>query len=219
MIPPDLGSRCERRRCDAIGSRSRGPRGTTGARDGASFESYHRSSRRSGREGLGFGPTASVERTGGHFPPNTASGALGGARWGWGRRCVTPRQTCPRPNGLGRNLRSKTRWFTGFCNSHQVSHFATFFIDARAEISVAESRFRFSIETARPRARTANGLRRRALSVGVPWRYSRRGFVVRPRGTVCEGLPIRGRGSQRISPTRDREGSGPCGTLPPALCC
>ncbi|CAN6989793.1 unnamed protein product, partial [Brassica rapa subsp. trilocularis] len=46
----------------------------------------------------------------------------------------------PRPEGLGRNLRSKTRWFTGFCNSHQVSHFATFFIDARAEISVAESR-------------------------------------------------------------------------------
>ncbi|KAL0642024.1 hypothetical protein Bca4012_102503 [Brassica carinata] len=46
-----------------------------------------------------------------------------------GRRFVTPRQTCPRPEGLGRNLRSKTRWFTGFCNSHQVSHFATFFID------------------------------------------------------------------------------------------
>lgn len=59
-------------------------------------------------------------------------------RW---RRCVTPRQTCPRPSGFGRNLRSKTRWFTGFCNSHQVSHFATFFIDARAEISVAESHF------------------------------------------------------------------------------
>ncbi|KAH9657854.1 hypothetical protein KPL70_023247 [Citrus sinensis] len=38
---------------------------------------------------------------------------------GVGQRCVTPRQTCPRPNGLGRNLRSKTRWFTGFCNSHQ----------------------------------------------------------------------------------------------------
>ena len=53
---------------------------------------------------------------------------------------VTPRQACPRPEGLGRNLRSKTRWFAGFCNSHQVSHFATFFIDARAEISVAESR-------------------------------------------------------------------------------
>ena len=53
---------------------------------------------------------------------------------------VTPRQACPQPKGFGRNLRSKTRWFTGFCNSHQVSHFATFFIDARAEISVAESR-------------------------------------------------------------------------------
>jgi hypothetical protein len=52
---------------------------------------------------------------------------------------VTPRQTCPQPKGLRRNLRSKTRWFTGFCNSHQVSHFATFFIDARAKISVAES--------------------------------------------------------------------------------
>ncbi|KAK5786019.1 hypothetical protein PVK06_040644 [Gossypium arboreum] len=47
--------------------------------------------------------------------------------------------TCPRPNGLGHNLRSKTRWFTGFCNSYQVSHFTIFFIDARAEISVVES--------------------------------------------------------------------------------
>lgn len=123
------------------------------------------------------------------FRPTRPQGALVGLDGGGGRRCVTPRQTCPRPNGLGRNLRSKTRWFTGFCNSHQVSHFATFFIDARAEISVAESRFRFSIETARPRARTANGLRRRALSVGVPWRDSRRGFVVWPRGTGRRGPP------------------------------
>ncbi|MED6113444.1 hypothetical protein PIB30_070837 [Stylosanthes scabra] len=49
-------------------------------------------------------------------------------------------QACPQPKGFGRNLRSKTRWFTGFCNSYQVSHFAMFFIDARAEISIAESR-------------------------------------------------------------------------------
>jgi hypothetical protein len=62
-----------------------------------------------------------------------------GQGW-WVTGCVTPRQTCLQPNGFRRNLRSKTRWFTGFCNSHQVSHFATFFIDARAEISVAESR-------------------------------------------------------------------------------
>lgn len=47
------------------------------------------------------------------------------------------------PNGLRRNLHSKTLWFTRFCNSHQVSYFATLFIDARAEISVVESRFGF----------------------------------------------------------------------------
>ncbi|KAL2223700.1 UNVERIFIED_CONTAM: hypothetical protein Sindi_2962700 [Sesamum indicum] len=55
-----------------------------------------------------------------------------------------------------RNLRSKTRWFTGFCNSHQVSHFATFFIDARAEISVAESRFDIR-ETSPPPVHPADG--------------------------------------------------------------
>jgi hypothetical protein len=93
--------------------------------------------------------STTVDRGGRHVGPLfRPAGRLGsreaiirrppGGRW---RRCVTPRQACPRPNGFGRNLRSKTRWFTGFCNSHQVSHFATFFIDARAEISVAESRF------------------------------------------------------------------------------
>ena len=71
---------------------------------------------------------------------------------------MTPRQTCPRPEGFGRNLRSKTRWFTGFCNSHQVSHFATFFIDARAEISVAESRYVLGRDRCRPaRRRTGHG--------------------------------------------------------------
>ncbi|PHT30602.1 Protein TAR1 [Capsicum baccatum] len=52
-----------------------------------------------------------------------------------------PRQTFPQPNSFGRNLRSKTRWFMGFYNSHHVSHFATFFIDVRAEISIVESLF------------------------------------------------------------------------------
>uniref|UniRef100_A0A6N2NK60 Senescence-associated protein n=1 Tax=Salix viminalis TaxID=40686 RepID=A0A6N2NK60_SALVM len=56
-----------------------------------------------------------------------------------------------------RALRSKTRWFTGFCNSHQVSHFATFFIDARAEISVAESRSDYHKKKARPRHRGYEG--------------------------------------------------------------
>ncbi|KAK4712766.1 hypothetical protein R3W88_018673 [Solanum pinnatisectum] len=73
-------------------------------------------------------------------------------------RCVTPRQTCPRPNGFECNLRSKTRWFTGFCNSLQVSHFATFFIDVRAEISIVESRLCLNSST-RPPAHSTNGAR------------------------------------------------------------
>ena len=94
-----------------------------------------------------FGPTAGQSAHGRSFsaprgPPSPRQGRGGG--FGGEQRRVTPRQTCPRPDGFGRNLRSKTRWFTGFCNSHQVSHFATFFIDARAEISVAESRSLYS---------------------------------------------------------------------------
>ena len=42
-------------------------------------------------------------------------------------------------NTKERNMRSKIRWFTEFCNSHYVSHFAAFFIDARAKRSVVES--------------------------------------------------------------------------------
>lgn len=80
--------------------------------------------------------------TGGQFPPLNRNSSQR-SEWLGATRYVTPRQTCPQPNGFGRNLRSKTRWFTGFCNSHQVSHFATFFIDARAEISVVESRLCF----------------------------------------------------------------------------
>lgn len=90
---------------------------------------------------------------------------------------MTPRQTCPRPNGFGRNLRSKTRWFTGFCNSHQVSHFATFFIDARAEISVAESRLCYKRSTG-PHARAANGARGAGYLLSIPWRFPRRGSLV-----------------------------------------
>ena len=101
---------------------------------------------------------------------------------------MTPRQTCPRPNGVGRNLRSKTRWFTGFCNSHQVSHFATFFIDARAEISVAESRLDIHTEDDEPPARSPSpGRRGNALSfkflgaIHAGVRYARKG---RPSGSA-----------------------------------
>ncbi|KAL2224477.1 UNVERIFIED_CONTAM: Protein TAR1 [Sesamum indicum] len=100
------------------------------------------------RRGIAFGPTARGCATGGQCPP---------PRDGRGGDAMRDAQAdVPWPNGFGRNLRSKTRWFTGFCNSHQVSHFATFFIDARAEISVAESRFDIR-ETSPPPVHPADG--------------------------------------------------------------
>ena len=38
-----------------------------------------------------------------------------------------------------RNVRSRVRWFTEFCNSHYVSHFAALFIVARTKISIVKS--------------------------------------------------------------------------------
>ncbi|KAE8729904.1 hypothetical protein F3Y22_tig00003041pilonHSYRG00071 [Hibiscus syriacus] len=146
-VPPDLGLRCEQRKCDAkrvIESRS------TSAHDSerGCSRHYHRSSR-------------------------------------CGQRCVTPRQMCPQPNGLGRNLRSKTRWFTGLYNSYQVSYFITFFVDARAEISVAESHFYvFTIKQAyQCHTHTANGVETRHdhLFILISWHNSRRGLFVLPR--------------------------------------
>ncbi|PHT29168.1 Regulator of rDNA transcription protein 15 [Capsicum baccatum] len=93
-------------------------------------------------------------------------------------RCMTPRQTCPWPNGFGRNLHSKTRWFMGFCNSHQVSHFAMFFINARANISVAESRFRLQKKHRSPRRMPRTGRKGQVIDSSVPWRFPRRGSLV-----------------------------------------
>ena len=45
----------------------------------------------------------------------------------------------------GRNLRSKIWWFTEFCNSHYLSHFAAFFIVTRTKISIAYSCWLFRI--------------------------------------------------------------------------
>ncbi len=55
----------------------------------------------------------------------------------WGLQWRSNRHA-PR-NTRGRNVRSKIRWFTEFCNSHYLSHFAAFFIDARTKRSVVES--------------------------------------------------------------------------------
>ena len=42
-------------------------------------------------------------------------------------------------NTSERKMRSKIWWFTEFCNSHYLSHFAAFFIVAGAKISVVKS--------------------------------------------------------------------------------
>ena len=104
----------------------------------------------------------------------------------------------PSAKSLGRNLRSKTRWFTGFCNSHQVSHFATFFIDARAEISVAESRLLLRHGTTR--AHRLTGHRRTHTIVYVPWRFERRGSF------LCQGRQASpGVGGERARPRGARQ--------------
>lgn len=133
-------------------------------------------------------------------------------------RCVTPRQTCPRPNGFGRNLRSKTRWFTGFCNSHQVSHFATFFIDARAEISVAESRFCFKRSTGPP-ARTADGAR----EAGYQFKYSLAlfapGFVSHPTRARARAPGTRGETRARGAEAPRPRGSPVLKRVRGSFCC
>lgn len=136
------------------------------------------------------------EGAGGHSPRPTPA-SREGARSVDG---VTPRQACPRPDGLGRNLRSKTRWFAGFCNSHQVSHFATFFIDARAEISVAESRSVPIIVGADGLPRAAGGLRSRGKCSLAP---SAPGFVDRPRRAGRRSSRGDDAGSRRV-PARRR---------------
>ncbi|KAK7384174.1 hypothetical protein VNO78_29863 [Psophocarpus tetragonolobus] len=113
---------------------------------------------------------------------------------------------CPQPNGFGRNLRSKTRWFTGFCNSHQVSHFATFFIDARAEISVAESHFASCVVTT-PAGHRLRVPKNRPLQFQFPWHTKRRGlcFIERERGwavqTMTNPLPTEGEHDARVVPS------------------
>lgn len=79
------------------------------------------------------------------FPLPILGGALreeGGSRCrplGGDRDDVpTLERTCPRGGPRGRSLRSKIRWFAAPRNSHHVSQFAAFFIDAGAEISIAE---------------------------------------------------------------------------------
>lgn len=140
-------------------------------------------------------------------------------RWG-GRRCVTPRQTCPRPDGVGRNLRSKTRWFTGFCNSHQVSHFATFFIDARAEISVAESRLVYTTKYLRTTEwHTVSGANWDAHGLSIFLGASRAG-VGCPDGTRTKGVgPHRSEAPRPKTPSPRTGGADELSPSSPPLRC
>ncbi|PHT97910.1 hypothetical protein BC332_33154 [Capsicum chinense] len=83
-------------------------------------------------------------------------------------RCMMPTQTFPRPNGFGRTLHSNTLWFTRFCNSHQVSHFSTFFIDTRAEISIAESHFCLQKKHRSPQRTSRMGREGQAVDLSTP---------------------------------------------------
>ena len=116
---------------------------------------------------------------------------------------MTPRQACPQPNGFRRNLRSKTRWFTGFCNSHQVSHFATFFIDARAKISVVESHFIIQVSHIHPPE-----IRFQVSDEGAPNNSNflgafSAGVFVKPRGDHIERPPPDIWGQWRTKPPKD----------------
>src|SRR5262249_30493792 len=189
------------------GNGTRGPFGAdpgTVRRDCSRGPVNHRSSRPPSPGPSLWANRELVEITGGHIPPpRPASAPWRDLGCRGGRRCVTPRQTCPRPDCFGRNLRSKTRWFTGFCNSHQVSHFATFFIDARAEISVAESRFCFLHRTGpRTVGRPTAG---RAVRSEIPWRDLRRGLVRAPAGPLPRSVGARA----------DWAGGGAAAAVPP----
>ncbi|KAK7288618.1 hypothetical protein RIF29_02084 [Crotalaria pallida] len=77
---------------------------------------------------------------------------------------------------------------------HPVSHFSTFFIDAGAEISVAESIS--DTRVASPPARAPSPSRRgRTKRFRFPWRVWRRVFVIQPGGDrqhKVRRLPTRG---------------------------
>jgi hypothetical protein len=97
-------------------------------------------------------------------------------------------QACP-PGTGGRNVRSKIRWFTGICNSHYVSHFAAFFIDARAKRSVVAGCQLFAARArtalSRGSAFSSGGATPRVKGVPPP---RQRGCV--SRGSGARGTPV-----------------------------
>ncbi|KAF8672774.1 hypothetical protein RHS04_07763 [Rhizoctonia solani] len=179
VVPPDLGSRWKRRERDATGSKEHALSGdarTTG-HEGLSTTDCRGDRRR----GLVFRPAAGISPREANVRPACPHRLFAG-RWGWGQRCVTPRQTCPRP----------------------VSHFATFFIDARAEISVAESRYGSRQDS--PPVRAAFPRRPEALFRSCSLAQTAPGYVVRQEGTSVS-LPFEGGARDRPPPPVVETGS------------
>ncbi|KAG5568978.1 hypothetical protein H5410_064022 [Solanum commersonii] len=77
------------------------------------------------------------------------------------------RRACPRPNGRAQLAFKDFDGSRGLRNSHQVSHFATFFIDREPRYPLRES-FVFKEQRASPGW---------AADFSIPWRFPRRGSL------------------------------------------
>ncbi|KAK4412017.1 protein TAR1 [Sesamum alatum] len=141
-----FGSNVDARADDAGTTSSRVECSTTTGRDGH-------------RRGIAFGPAArrGAREANIRAPSRSGRGAT---------RCVTPRQTCP---GLMASAQ------LAFKDS-MYRIFATFFIDARAEISLPRVVMTFERRPLRPWRRERRQLAADA-SLSFPWRVPRRGFV------------------------------------------
>ncbi|KAK4360129.1 hypothetical protein RND71_019081 [Anisodus tanguticus] len=170
-------SRSERRRArKRVGSRGRAT--GYGARDARELGHNHHMPRRR-RRGPAFRPAASSRRTGGRYPPARHRRVPHGGRGVRRRatRCVT--RDARRALGLmasGATCVQRLDGSRDYANSHQVSHFATFFIDARARYPLRES---FSFQKRHTSAARARA-RRGGPSIRYSLALSARGFVSRP---------------------------------------
>ncbi|KAF2282387.1 hypothetical protein GH714_043960 [Hevea brasiliensis] len=185
VFPPDLGSRSEafpRGRARGLGVPVADGRG------GSVRGSSTTDSRGDHRRGLGFWakPRARSAREA-RIRPRPPHGARG-----LGQRLRDTQADVPRPDGFGRNLRSKTRWFAGFL---QFTPSIAFLLRSS---SMREPRYPLPrvvmvLERGR-RVRTGA----RSFSFHVPWRFSCHGtFVSTPTTRTVRHL----HSSKQVQPT------------------
>ncbi|KAG9444630.1 hypothetical protein H6P81_015970 [Aristolochia fimbriata] len=106
-----------------------------------------------------------LPRTTRPFPP--AVGAAGHGGWGGLRRAWRPGRCTLDLVASGATCVQRLRWFAGFCNSHQVSHFARSSSITRAKISVARVVLGYRVEVGPPRASSLNSTDRARVVVRV----------------------------------------------------